>query len=162
MPRSRKNFYFSAEQSHKIYKVMPTEMSQSANLLKIRVYYEDTDAGGIVFYANYLKFFERARTEWLRHLGINQSEMAQTQQQLFVVKQADIEYVKSAKLDDLLSIKSRITHIGGATVHFAQEAWCNGDLLCTSNIVVVCVDAISMRATKINPSLRSILKIAQD
>lgn len=141
---------------------MPTDMSQHANQLQIRVYYEDTDAGGIVFYANYLKFFERARTEWLRRLGIHQSQMAQTEQQLFVVKQADIEYLKSAKLDDLLDIRSQITHIGGASVHFAQEAWRDDALLCKSTIVVVCVNANSMRATKINPHLRSILENAQD
>lgn len=141
---------------------MPTEISQNANQLQIRVYYEDTDAGGIVFYANYLKFFERARTEWLRALGINQSEMIKTEQQLFVVKHADIEYLKSAKLDDLLCINSRITHIGGASVHFAQEAWHNNELICQSNIVVVCVKANTMRAAKINPNLRSILENAQD
>ncbi|MFC6442918.1 MAG: tol-pal system-associated acyl-CoA thioesterase [Alcaligenaceae bacterium] len=137
-------------------------MSQNANQLQIRVYYEDTDAGGIVFYANYLKFFERARTEWLRRLGIHQSTMAQTEQQLFVVKQADIEYLKSAKLDDLLTIRSRITHLGGASIRFAQEAWREDDLLCQSQIVVVCVDSHTMRATKINPHLRSILEKAQD
>lgn len=141
---------------------MPTEISENPNQLKIRVYYEDTDAGGIVFYANYLKFFERARTEWLRKLGINQSEVAQNEQQLFVVKQADIEYLKSAKLDDLLNIESRITHIGGASVHFSQEAWHNEDLLCKSTIVVVCVNTTTMRAEKINLNLRSILENAQD
>ena len=147
---------------HIIYKDMPTEMSQNANQLQIRVYDEDTDAGGIVFDANYLKFFERARTEWLRRLGIHQSQMAQSEQQLFVVKRADIEYIKSAKLDDLLDIRSRITHIGGASVHFAQEAWRDDDLLCQSSIVVVSVDANTMRAAKINSNLRSILENAQD
>lgn len=141
---------------------MPTEMSQNANSLLIRVYYEDTDAGGIVFYANYLKFFERARTEWLRHLGINQSEHAQATQHLFVVKQASIEYHKPARLDDLLTIRSQITKIGGASIHFAQEAWHNDECLCQSTIVVVNVDATTMRAVKINPSLRSVLEIAQD
>lgn len=137
-------------------------MSQNANELQIRVYYEDTDAGGIVFYANYLKFFERARTEWLRRLGINQSQLAQTDNQLFVVKQASIDYMRPAQLDDLLTIRSEITHIGGASVHFAQEAWCNEQLLCQSTIVVVCVDANAMRSTKIKPHLRSILEQAQD
>lgn len=137
-------------------------MSQNANELQIRVYYEDTDAGGIVFYANYLKFFERARTEWLRRLGINQSQLAQTEQVLFVVKQVDTVYMHPAKLDDLLTIHSQITHLGGASVHFAQEAWCNERLLCKSSIVVVCVDANAMRATKIKPHLRSILEQAQD
>ncbi len=147
---------------HTFYKDMPTEMSQNANALQIRVYYEDTDAGGIVFYANYLKFFERARTEWLRQLGINQSQMAQTEQQLFVVKQVDTEYLHPARLDDMLTIQSRITHLGGASVHFAQDAWCQDRHLCKSSIVVVCVDANTMRATKMNPHLRSILEQAQD
>ena len=137
-------------------------MSQNANELQIRVYYEDTDAGGIVFYANYLKFFERARTEWLRRLGVNQSQLAQTEQVLFVVKQVDIVYMHPAKLDDLLTIRSQITHLGGASIHFAQEAWCDERLLCKSSIVVVSVDAKAMRATKIKPHLRSILEQAQD
>lgn len=141
---------------------MPTAITQHANTHPIRVYYEDTDAGGIVFYANYLKYFERARTEWLRHLGINQSEMATTEQQLFVVRQTEVEYLRSAKLDDLLTIHSHITHLGGASVHFSQEAWHNNDVLCRSKIVVVCVDANTMRAQKINPTLRSILEKAQD
>lgn len=137
-------------------------MSQNANELQIRVYYEDTDAGGIVFYANYLKFFERARTEWLRRLGVNQSQLAQTEQVLFVVKQVDTVYMHPAKLDDLLTIRSQITHLGGASIHFAQEAWCDERLLCKSSIVVVSVDAKAMRATKIKPHLRSILEQAQD
>lgn len=137
-------------------------MSQHANELSIRVYYEDTDAGGIVFYANYLKFFERARTEWFRRLGIHQSQVAQTDQQLFVVKQVEIDYVCPAKLDDLLIIRSQITHLGGASVHFVQEAWCDEQLLCKSTIIVVCVDLNTMRATKIKPYLRSILEQAQD
>lgn len=137
-------------------------MSQNANELTVRIYYEDTDAGGIVFYANYLKFFERGRTEWLRRLGVHQATMTDTEQQLFVVKQADIEYLKSAKLDDLLTIHSQITHLGGASVHFAQEAWRNDELLCRSSIIVVCVNALTMRAAKINPTLRSILENAQD
>lgn len=141
---------------------MTTEISQKPNKHTIRVYYEDTDAGGIVFYANYLKYFERARTEWLRYLGINQSNMSQTEQQLFVVKKTEIEYIKSAKLDDLLDIHSKITHIGGASVHFAQEAWHNGDKLCQSTVVVVSVNASTMRATKLSPNLRSILENAQD
>lgn len=141
---------------------MPIEITTPPHQLQIRVYYEDTDAGGIVFYANYLKFFERARTEWLRQLGVNQSEMALTEQQLFVVRQSNIEYFKPAKLDNLIDIRSRITHIGGASIHFSQEAWHNDICLCQSDIIVVCVNATTMRAAKINPSLRSILEKVQD
>ncbi|MFP3710910.1 YbgC/FadM family acyl-CoA thioesterase, partial [Paraburkholderia sp. SIMBA_009] len=71
--------------------------------LQVRVYYEDTDAGGVVFYANYLKFLERARTEWLRDLGVNQSGLAASEQRLFVVRSLDMSYRKPARLDDLLT-----------------------------------------------------------
>ena len=128
----------------------------------VRVYYEDTDAGGVVFYANYLKYFERARTEWLRDLGINQSTLAQTEQQVFVVKTVSVDYLKPAKLDNLLTIHSKITHVGGASVHFNQEAWHNDHKLCDSTVVVVCVDANTLSTTKISPNLRSILEKAQD
>src|SRR5690625_5727233 len=70
---------------------MPLETSNTAHNLPIRVYYEDTDAGGIVYYANYLKFFERARTEWLRDLGVSQADLAQKHKQIFVVKKSEVE-----------------------------------------------------------------------
>lgn len=141
---------------------MQTTTPPSTPQHSVRIYYEDTDAGGIVYYANYLKYFERARTEWLRDLGINQSELAQSKQQLFVVKATTMDYLKPAKLDDLLTIHSKITHIGGASVHFAQEAWHNGHKLCQGTVVVVCVDTTEMRATKIHPDLRTLLENAQD
>jgi acyl-CoA thioester hydrolase len=72
----------------------------------VRVYWEDTDAGGIVFYANYLKFFERARTEWLRHLGIEQQALRQSDGGFFVVSQTDVRYLKPARLDDLMRVSA--------------------------------------------------------
>ena len=80
-----------------------TDPKSTESLLQVRVYYEDTDAGGVVFYANYLKFLERARTEWLRDLGVNQSDLAVGEQRLFVVRALDMSYRKPAKLDDLLT-----------------------------------------------------------
>ncbi|MCQ9615310.1 tol-pal system-associated acyl-CoA thioesterase [Paenalcaligenes niemegkensis] len=141
---------------------MPVENTSTASELYIRVYYEDTDAGGIVFYANYLKFFERARTEWLRSLGISQSEMATTTGQVFVVKDVEIQYRKPAGLDDLLCIRSTITHIGAASVTFHQTATLAEELLCTSSIQVVCVDASTLRPAKFNHELRLSLEKAQD
>lgn len=131
-------------------------------MIQVRVYYEDTDAGGIVFYANYLKFFERARTEWLRGLGINQSSMAATTGQIFVVKNVEIQYRKPAGLDDLLTIQSSIQHLGSASITFQQSAWRDTELLCESSVQVVCVDAQTLRPAKFNSELRSTLEKALD
>ncbi len=130
--------------------------------LDIRVYYEDTDAGGIVYYANYLKFFERARTEWLRNLGVNQSDVAEQNQRLFVVKKVEIQYLKPARLDDLISVRSRITQLGSATIHFEQGALRGEELLCQSTIQIVCVDANTLRPSKLDSDLRTLLEKVQD
>ncbi|MFZ6774468.1 tol-pal system-associated acyl-CoA thioesterase [Undibacterium sp. SXout7W] len=115
----------------------------------IRVYYEDTDAGGIVFYANYLKFFERARTEWLRASGINQQQMSADHQRMFVVKATAVEYHAPARLDDELKLTVVVEKLGRASVHFIQEAWCGERLLATGKIKVGCVDAHSVRPAAI-------------
>jgi acyl-CoA thioester hydrolase len=111
----------------------------------VRVYYEDTDAGGIVFYANYLKFFERARTEWLRAAGIGQQELLDEQGMAFVVKNASIDYVAPARLDDEIKLTTSIEKLGRASVQFFQQAWRGEQLLTTANVKVGCVDAATMR-----------------
>ena len=119
----------------------------------LRVYYEDTDAGGIVFYANYLKFFERARTEWLRAAGVGQQQLSSETRCMFVVKSASIDYHAPARLDDRLEISVRIQKLGRASVLFTQEAWRMNDLdpvrLCTGSIRVGCVDTNSLRPAEI-------------
>ena len=136
---------------------LPTEF-----VFDIRVYYEDTDAGGVVFYANYLKFFERARTEWLRALGFDQSDMAERLQRVFVVASLDMDYRKPARLDDLLAIRSRVTRLGRASVHFAQRAERRGELLAEGNIQVCCVDTIHMRPAELPPGVRDALQSTQE
>ena len=89
----------------------------------VRVYYEDTDAGGIVFYANYLKFFERARTEWLRSLGVQQQALLDADNTAFVVKNVTLDYHAAARLDDQLTIQTSIARLGRASVQFLQQAW---------------------------------------
>ena len=89
----------------------------------IRVYYEDTDTGGIVFYANYLKFFERARTEWLRAAGVGQQALAENQQVMFVVRSTALDYHAPARLDDELIVSVVVERRGGASVQFFQDAW---------------------------------------
>lgn len=139
-----------------------TDPKSAESVLQVRVYYEDTDAGGVVFYANYLKFLERARTEWLRNLGVNQSNLAASEQRLFVVRSLDMSYRKPARLDDLLTIRSRITRLGRASIHFAQRVERDGELLADGNIQVCCVDAIHMRPAELPADVRAKLEFIQE
>jgi acyl-CoA thioester hydrolase len=129
--------------------------------LAIRVYYEDTDAGGIVFYANYLKFMERGRTEWLRTLGYGQTRMAAETGRIFVVVSLDMSYRKPARLDDLLSVETSVTRLGRASIHFAQRVLREGELLAEGSIQVGCVDASSLRPAELPKDLRATLESIQ-
>ncbi|MGN6319005.1 tol-pal system-associated acyl-CoA thioesterase [Trinickia sp.] len=113
----------------------------------IRVYYEDTDAGGIVFFANYLKFFERARTEWLRACGVDQRKLAEENRIVFVVSETAVQYRTPARLDDRLTISSRIERLGKASVEFVQEAWRGDTLLAAGTIRVGCVELATLKPT---------------
>lgn len=128
----------------------------------IRVYYEDTDAGGVVFYANYLKFFERARTEWLRSAGINQQIMTETHAVVFVVKSTAVDYHAPAKLDNELKLTVVVEKMGRASVQFVQQAWrINGDseeLLATGRIKVGCVDTLRFRPSEIPQEVLQAIK----
>ena len=99
-----------------------TPLTRETFTWPVRVYWEDTDAGGIVFYANYLKFFERSRTEWLRAKGINQHALRETTGGMFVVGQADVRYVKSARLDDELLVTTSLRDAGRASMTIHQQA----------------------------------------
>jgi len=96
------------------------EPSNNQHLFTLRIYYEDTDVGGIVYYANYLKFFERARTEWLRKLGITQSNFLE-QNFAFVVRYVEMDNIASAKLDDQLTVTSQIKQLKRASLVFKQQ-----------------------------------------
>ncbi len=115
----------------------------------LRVYIEDTDVGGVVFYANYLKFFERARTEWLRSLGVSQQMLMDEYSQIFVVGRLSVDYIKSARLDDALRITVEVERMGKASVHFSQEAWCGETLLASARIQIVSVSLPQMRPVAI-------------
>jgi acyl-CoA thioester hydrolase len=115
----------------------------------VRVYWEDTDAGGIVFYANYLKFFERARTEWLRALGHSQQEMVDTTGCIFVVQETTVRYVKPARLDDVLTITVDVRERGRASLRIAQQAWCGERLLAEGEIRIGCVERATMKPHRI-------------
>ena len=137
--------------------------------LAVRVYYEDTDAGGVVYYANYLKFFERASTDWLRSMGVTQQTLRETAGLMFVVASAAIDYHAPARLDDLVLIRTRIGKPGRVALTFLQEAWRQpahdvtaamdgavpaGELLARGHIKVGCVDAATMRPAAIPGALR--------
>lgn len=115
----------------------------------IRVYYEDTDAGGVVFYANYLKFFERARTEWLRAAGVEQSRLVETDAVMFVVKSTALDYHAPSRLDDELKLTVTVENVGRVAVDFVQQAWrrdgAEMKLLATGRIKVVCVNTHTFR-----------------
>lgn len=124
----------------------------------IRVYYEDTDTGGIVFYANYLKFFERARTEWLRACGVDQQRLADETGTMFIVRSTALDYRAPARLDDLITVISRIERLGRASVDFIQEAWRDGTLLATGTIKVGCVERSVFKAAAIPPPVLAALR----
>ena len=115
----------------------------------VRVYWEDTDAGGIVFYANYLKFFERSRTEWLRQCGLNQQHLRETTGGMFVVSHTAIDYLKPARLDDELVVSTELQQLGRASLHLRQTAMRGNTVLCKGLVIVGWVDSRSMRPARI-------------
>ena len=126
--------------------IEPAEMEARQHYRQgLRVYWEDTDAGGVVFYANYLKFFERARTEWLRELGFSQERMRQAQGRMFVVSRTAVNYLAPARLDDWLSVTVELREQGRASMTLFQQAWRDGQLLAEGEIRIGCVDAASFR-----------------
>ncbi|MGE0072300.1 MAG: tol-pal system-associated acyl-CoA thioesterase [Thiomonas sp.] len=126
----------------------------------VRVYWEDTDAGGIVYYANYLKFFERARTEWLRSLGLEQSALASRDGLSFVVAEVHLRYAAPARLDDALQLHLRLVEHGSASLQLQQQAWRTDAahvtplLLCSADVRVACVHTASLRPARMPDALR--------
>ena len=116
---------------------------------RIRVYWEDTDAGGVVFYANYLKFFERARTEWLRALGFAQQPLRAEQGLMFVVTDTSVRYLQPARLDDQLTVTVALAEAARATLTLAQSALRGATLLVDSRITLACVEADSFRPRRL-------------
>src|SRR4051812_41606789 len=114
-----------------------------------RVYWEDTDAGGIVYYANYLKFFERARTEWLRSLGVEQRVMRERLGAMFIVSRTTVRYLRPARLDDVLDVTVAVRDAARASLCLAQQALRGTELLAEGEIRIACVDAPSLRLRRI-------------
>jgi acyl-CoA thioester hydrolase len=138
----------------------------------VRVYYEDTDNGGVVYYANYLKFMERARTEWLRARGVEQDILVQQQGLIFAVRSAQLDYLKPARFNQLLSVSVKVVEVGKASLTFEQTVvvatgateniiineGCDGEqsgvLLCQGRIRIACLDANSLKPRAIPAPIR--------
>jgi acyl-CoA thioester hydrolase len=127
----------------------------------VRVYWEDTDAGGVVFYANYLKFFERARTEWLRAAGVQQQALREATGAIFVVSDTALRYLAPARLDDLLRITVALVEHGRASMLLRQQVWRDtpdtSALLCNGTIRIGCVDAETFRPRRFPAELLPLL-----
>ena len=126
----------------------------------LRVYWEDTDAGGVVFYANYLKFFERARTEWLRSLGHGQERMRIDGGAMFVVSDTSMRYRRPARLDDLLRITVRLAQVTRTSITLDQQAWRGDELLTEGSIRIACVEAGTFQPRRIPTEITACLPTA--
>ena len=127
--------------------------------IDIRVYYEDTDSGGIVYYANYLRFMERARTEFLRQGGFSQQTLRETHKRLFVVRSVNVDYLSPARLDDLISVSADVIDCRRATLAFSQElTLTDGTVLCRGQVKLACLDAETMRPAAIPGNIIEAIK----
>jgi acyl-CoA thioester hydrolase len=115
----------------------------------VRVYYEDTDAGGVVYYTNYLKFMERARTEWLRALGFGQEELAAREGVVFAVRSVAIEYLRPSSFDDSLRVTVEPVKVGAGQIIVAQQVLREDEVLVTAEVRVACVHARSFKPVRI-------------
>ena len=127
----------------------------------VRVYYEDTDAGGIVYHSQYLNYAERARTELLRCLGVQQSAIRLDHGIVFAVRDCRVEFKKPAKFDDLLEVRSRLVNLKGATLNASQEIWRDEDCLVTLDLRIAAVGE-NGRAARIPSELKELVKLQQD
>ena len=135
-----------------------TDAGRSPFRWSMRIYWEDTDAAGIVFYANYLKFFERARTEWLRGLGFAQEALRSDAGIAFVVSETAVRYRRPARLDDLISVSVDVLHLGQASLEIAQEARRADELLADGTIRIGCVELETFRPCRIPNDIRHSLR----
>lgn len=147
---------------------MKHEQKPNAFTIPVRIYYEDTDAGGVVYYANYLKFLERCRTEWLRDIGHDQADLLRDPGIAFVVRSVSLDYLKPARLDEMLSVSLEVEKITRSQIFFRQHirrvnpAVENGwDELVSGKIQIVCVNSALMKITSIPAPLRTKLEALQ-
>lgn len=134
-----------------------TTATELCNPITLRVYWEDTDAGGVVFYANYLKFFERARTEWLRAMGLAQSTLQAEMDCIFVVAEVHLRYLAAARLDDLITVTVELIESGKASLQLQQQAWRADTLLAQCRVRIGCVQASTLKPRRIPAQVGALL-----
>jgi acyl-CoA thioester hydrolase len=120
----------------------------------VRVYYEDTDAGGVVYHTSYIRFLERARTEWLRSLGYSQARLVEETGLVFSVVSLEIKYLLPARLDDMLLVSNQVQVSGGASVNFEQVIHRGEQELVRGKVVVACLDAATFKPRRLPASMR--------
>ena len=125
----------------------------------VRVYHEDTDMGGVVYYANYLKFAERARTEWLRALGFEQTELVRAHGVLFVVRSASIEYLKPSRLDDALQVTVELVKVGASQIDVNQRVLRGDEPLAYLEIRIACVAVGTLRPVRMPAPLAARIRM---
>jgi acyl-CoA thioester hydrolase len=150
----------------RLVKVNKTAQQVSASFRwPVRVYYEDTDGGGVVYHANYLKFMERARTEWLRYLGFEQTDLRQSLGVLFVVRRLSMQYRRPATFNDELVVETRLRKMGHSLLEFEQVILRNGDKhteqLTEAVVEVVCVETGQFKPATIPDSIRNVIKMME-
>ena len=126
----------------------------------VRVYYEDTDAGGVVYYANYLKYAERARTEWLRNLGFEQTALARVHGIVFMVRSAAVEYLKPARFDDALRVTVELIKVGAGQIDLAQHVLRGDEPLARVQVKIACVALGTMRPVRMPAPLAARIRMA--
>lgn len=136
-------------------RIVPNSDSERIFSLPVRVYYEDTDSGGVVYYANYLKFMERARTEWLRSLGFEQDALRLHEGVLFAVRRAEVDYFRPALFNDQLRVTVELSVVRGASLTFEQKVYREADTVpcCRGWVKVACMNERTLRPNRIPENL---------
>jgi acyl-CoA thioester hydrolase len=125
----------------------------------VRIYFENTDAGGVVYHAEYLKLLERSRTEWLRHLGFDHQALARNHNALFIVSSLSIDFVKPARLDDMVAVSVKLESLGKVRCVFAQEIRREDEVLVKAKVTVASVNALTLKPVEIPEALRKKMEV---
>ena len=124
----------------------------------VRIYFEDTDSGGVVYHSNYLKFMERARTEWLRSLGIDQRQLKHNEHIMFVVHRINIQFKFPARFNDDLIVKSELIDVGSSKVEFRQMIYKHNEMLIDANVDIACIDSEKFKPVRIPSTIKQTME----
>ncbi len=124
----------------------------------VRVYFEDTDSGGVVYHSNYLKFMERSRTEWLRCIGIDQRHLKYEEHIMFVVHRIDIQYKLPARFNDDLVVKSELIEIGSSKIEFRQMIYRDEEMLIDAHVDIACIDSEKFKPVRIPSAVKQTME----